>query len=48
MGRNIFQSDAPSAMIQAVRSVVHDHAKPAEAFELYRTLKNEVRQAVSK
>jgi len=39
MGRNIFQSDAPAAMIRAVRAVVHDRAKPAEALELYRSLK---------
>lgn len=47
MGRNIFQSDAPEAMIQAVRSVVHGNAKPAEAFEMYQTLKKEKR-AVAK
>lgn len=40
MGRNIFQSDAPSAMIQAVRAVVHDGETPARAFEMYNTLKN--------
>ncbi|MEJ2080085.1 MAG: 3-hydroxy-5-phosphonooxypentane-2,4-dione thiolase [Acidobacteriota bacterium] len=41
MGRNIFQSDAPIAMLQAVRSVVHEQMKPAQALELYQTLKNE-------
>ncbi len=41
MGRNIFQSDAPVAMIQAVNKVVHEFMKPAEAFELFQTLKNE-------
>jgi putative autoinducer-2 (AI-2) aldolase len=41
MGRNIFQSDAPAAMIQAVRKVVHENARPEEAFELYRDLKHE-------
>jgi putative autoinducer-2 (AI-2) aldolase len=40
MGRNIFQSDAPKAMIQAVRKVVHEDLKPADALELYKTLKN--------
>jgi putative autoinducer-2 (AI-2) aldolase len=40
MGRNIFQSDAPKAMMQAVARVVHENAKPAEALELYETLKN--------
>lgn len=38
MGRNIFQADHPIAMIQAVRKVVHEDVKPAEAFELYQTL----------
>ena len=40
MGRNIFQSDAPIAMLRAVRAVVHNGAKPKEAFELYNDLKN--------
>jgi len=38
MGRNIFQSGAPIAMIHAVRKVVHDNMKPKEAFEMYREL----------
>jgi len=41
MGRNIFQSEAPVAMIKAVRAVVHDNATPAVAFDLYNTLKNQ-------
>jgi len=41
MGRNIFQAGDPIAMIQAVRSVVHDREKPEKAYELYNTLKNE-------
>jgi putative autoinducer-2 (AI-2) aldolase len=41
MGRNIFQSDAPVAMIQAVRKVVHDFMKPEEAYELFQTLRHE-------
>ena len=41
MGRNIFQSDATAAMIQAVKAVVHQMEKPEKAFELYETLKNE-------
>jgi len=40
MGRNIFQSESPIAMIQAVRAVVHDNETPERAFELYNTLKN--------
>lgn len=39
MGRNIFQSDSPAAMIQAVRKVVHENKTPEEAYELYQTLK---------
>jgi len=38
MGRNIFQSDNPVAMIQAVREVVHNNMKPDKAFDLYKTL----------
>jgi putative autoinducer-2 (AI-2) aldolase len=39
MGRNIFQSDAPEAMIQAVRRVVHDGVNPEEAYEFFRSSK---------
>lgn len=35
MGRNIFQSDTPQAMIRAVGAVVHESAKPADAYEQY-------------
>jgi 3-hydroxy-5-phosphonooxypentane-2,4-dione thiolase len=35
MGRNIFQSDDPAAMIRAVGAVVHDSLKPRAAFEQY-------------
>ena len=41
MGRNIFQSEAPTAMIQAIHKVVHEDLKPKEALDLYETLKNE-------
>ena len=41
MGRNIFQSESPIAMIQAVGAVVHDNETPEKAFELYNTLKNQ-------
>ena len=40
MGRNVFQSEHPIAMIQAVRAVVHDKRTPQEAFDLYQTIKN--------
>jgi 3-hydroxy-5-phosphonooxypentane-2,4-dione thiolase len=33
MGRNIFQSDHPVAMIRAIRAVVHESAKPSSAYE---------------
>ena len=41
MGRNIFQSDSPTAMIQAVRAVVHDNETPDKAYDLYNTLKHQ-------
>lgn len=41
MGRNIFQSEAPVAMIKAVRSIVHKDATVDEAFDLYNQLKAE-------
>ncbi len=40
MGRNVFQSDAPVAMIQAVRKVVHEGASAEEGYKLYRELKS--------
>jgi putative autoinducer-2 (AI-2) aldolase len=42
MGRNIFQSESPIAMIQAVRAVVHDNEQPDKALDLYNTVKNEL------
>jgi len=39
MGRNIFQSDAPVAMIQAVGAVVHQLMKPQAAYEMFLDLK---------
>ena len=40
MGRNIFQSDSPVAMIQAVRKVVHEGMSVKHAFDVYETVKN--------
>ncbi len=40
MGRNIFQSEDPVAMIQAVRALVHENATPDEAYELFLELKH--------
>ena len=42
MGRNIFQSESPIAMIQAVGAVVHKNEKPEKALDLYNTLRNEL------
>lgn len=41
MGRNIFQSEAPATMIQAVGKVVHELMKPEAAYDLYQTLRHE-------
>ena len=35
MGRNIFQSEAPEAMIRAVGAVVHEAMKPEDAYDQY-------------
>ncbi len=42
MGRNIFQSESPVAMIQAIRAVVHGGEAPEKAFDLFETLKGEL------
>lgn len=39
MGRNIFQSDKPLAMLQAVRKIVHDGSTAKEALEFYNDFK---------
>ena len=36
MGRNIFQSDYPIAMLKAVGRVVHEQLAPADAYEFFR------------
>jgi len=35
MGRNIFQCEAPEAMIQAIRAVVHGDESPEKAYDFY-------------
>ncbi|TNH06165.1 3-hydroxy-5-phosphonooxypentane-2,4-dione thiolase [Testudinibacter sp. TR-2022] len=40
MGRNIFQSDAPIAMLKAVHAVVHGGENAATAYQLYLSEKN--------
>lgn len=39
MGRNIFQSDSPIGMIQAVGLVVHKNEKPEQAIKIYEGIK---------
>lgn len=38
MGRNVFQSESPAAMIQAIHAVVHDGLTPEQGFEKFRDL----------
>jgi 3-hydroxy-5-phosphonooxypentane-2,4-dione thiolase len=35
MGRNIFQSEHPEAMLRAIGAVVHEAAKPEDAYDTY-------------
>ncbi|HJP19926.1 MAG TPA: 3-hydroxy-5-phosphonooxypentane-2,4-dione thiolase, partial [Alphaproteobacteria bacterium] len=42
MGRNIFQSDNPLTMIQAVAAVVHQDEKPDQALQMYQDLKADI------
>jgi putative autoinducer-2 (AI-2) aldolase len=42
MGRNIFQSRAPAAMIRAVAKVVHEDAPPDEAYVLFTDLSRDM------
>jgi putative autoinducer-2 (AI-2) aldolase len=44
MGRNIFQSESPVAMIKAIRKVVHDGEKPKAAYDLFLTEKNRTKK----
>ncbi|MCD8043690.1 MAG: 3-hydroxy-5-phosphonooxypentane-2,4-dione thiolase [Tannerellaceae bacterium] len=39
MGRNVFQSEAPAAMIQAIHAVVHKGLTPEQGYELFQDLK---------
>jgi 3-hydroxy-5-phosphonooxypentane-2,4-dione thiolase len=41
MGRNIFQSESPVAMIKAIRKVVHEGEKPGAAYDFFLTEMNE-------
>ena len=46
MGRNIFQSLAPAAMIQAVRAIVHERRTDEEAWELFQRLRDRAAEPV--
>src|SRR6202034_3994452 len=39
MGRNIFQSEAPKAMLAAINALVHQQAEPKDAYALFSSLK---------
>ena len=41
IGRNVWQSEHPVAMIKAVRSIVHGNSTVEQAFNLYKKLANE-------
>jgi putative autoinducer-2 (AI-2) aldolase len=45
MGRNIFQSDSPVAMIKAIRKVVHEGEKPKAAYDFFMTEMNKTKRA---
>jgi 3-hydroxy-5-phosphonooxypentane-2,4-dione thiolase len=44
MGRNIFQSESPVAMIKAIRKVVHEGENPKAAYDFFLTEKNEAKK----
>lgn len=41
MGRNIFQSDCPAGMAQAIGKVVHEGYTPQQAYEVYEEVKHQ-------
>lgn len=41
MGRNIFQSDCPAGMAQAIGKIVHEKYTSPQAFEVYQEIKNQ-------
>jgi len=48
MGRNVFQCEAPLAMLQAVRAVVHEKARPEKAYDLFLSLKSQAALAAQR
>mgnify|MGYP001525731832 FL=1 len=41
MGRNVLQAENPVAMLNAIRIVIHENAKPEEAYKAYELMKEE-------
>ncbi|MCI8400115.1 MAG: 3-hydroxy-5-phosphonooxypentane-2,4-dione thiolase [Oscillibacter sp.] len=41
MGRNIFQSDSPAGMAQAIGKVVHEGYTPQQAYEVYEAVRHQ-------
>ena len=40
VGRNVFQSSSPIAMIKSISAIVHDNLEPDDAYQLFRELSN--------
>ena len=41
LGRNVWQNPHPAAVMRALNGVIHDNLTPKQAFDLFKTLKNE-------
>lgn len=48
MGRNIFQSDSPVAMIKAIRAVIQENATPREALDVFKENKKKFKVKAAK
>jgi putative autoinducer-2 (AI-2) aldolase len=48
MGRNIFRSDDPVAMIKAVRAIVHENASVNEAYALFQNESGKAKEKKSR
>jgi putative autoinducer-2 (AI-2) aldolase len=40
LGRNVWKHEYPVPMIRALRAIIHEGAKPKEALEIFKELKN--------
>ncbi len=47
MGRNIFQSETPVSMIQAVRAIAHENATVDEAYNIFKNSSESISKKVS-